>query len=68
GQALANGELEFLEGRWLIIHVRVIDLKWYTTVENEKLVVSQQADADVSLSADASVLLMITAPKQDPDT
>ncbi|HAB1977571.1 TPA_asm: SCP2 domain-containing protein [Salmonella enterica subsp. diarizonae] len=67
-QALADGELEFLEGRWLIIHVRDIDLKWYTTVENEKLIVSQQADADVSFSADASDLLMIAARKQDPDT
>ncbi|MEA7595311.1 phosphoenolpyruvate carboxylase, partial [Salmonella enterica subsp. enterica serovar Virginia] len=43
--------MEFLEGRWLSIHVRDIDLKWYTTVENEKLIVSQQADADVSFSA-----------------
>lgn len=67
-QALADGELEFLEGRWLSIHVCDIDLKWYTTVENEKLIVSQQADADVSFSADASDLLMIAARKQDPDT
>ncbi|EEG3475814.1 SCP2 domain-containing protein [Salmonella enterica] len=67
-QALADGELEFLEGRWLSIHVRDFDLKWYTTVENEKLIVSQQADADVSFSADASDLLMIAARKQDPDT
>ncbi|EFT3794476.1 SCP2 domain-containing protein [Salmonella enterica] len=67
-QALADGELEFLEGRWLSIHVRDIDLKWYITVENEKLIVSQQADADVSFSADASDLLMIAARKQDPDT
>ncbi|EKS8573956.1 SCP2 domain-containing protein [Salmonella enterica subsp. enterica serovar Newport] len=67
-QALADGELEFLEGRWLSIHVRDIYLKWYTTVENEKLIVSQQADADVSFSADASDLLMIAARKQDPDT
>ncbi|EII7982192.1 SCP2 domain-containing protein [Salmonella enterica] len=67
-QALADGELEFLEGRWLSIHVHDIDLKWYTTVENEKLIVSQQADADVSFSADASDLLMIAARKQDPDT
>lgn len=67
-QVLADGELEFLEGRWLSVHVRDIGLKWYTTVENEKLIVSQQADADVSFSADASDLLMIAARKQDPDT
>lgn len=67
-QALAEGELEFLEGRWLIIHVRDIGLLWYTSVVDGRLVVSQQADADVSFSADASDLLMIAARKQDPDT
>ncbi|EIY4975888.1 MULTISPECIES: ubiquinone anaerobic biosynthesis accessory factor UbiT [Klebsiella] len=66
--ALAEGELEFLEGRWLSIHVRDIGLLWYTSVVDGRLVVSQQADADVSFSADASDLLMIAARKQDPDT
>lgn len=63
-----RGELEFLEGRWLSIHVRDIGLLWYTSVVDGRLVVSQQADADVSFSADASDLLMIAARKQDPDT
>ncbi len=54
-QALDDGELEFLEGRWLSIHVRDIDLQWFTSVVNGKLVVSQNAQADVSFSADASV-------------
>ena len=67
-QALAEGELEFLEGRWLSIHVRDIGLLWYTSVVDGRLVVSQQADADVSFSADASDRLMIAARKQDPDT
>ena len=53
-QALDDGELEFLEGRWLSIHVRDIDLQWFTSVVNGKLVVSD--------------LLMIAARKQDPDT
>ena len=66
-QAL-EGEVEFLEGRWLSIHVRDIGLLWYTSVVDGRLVVSQQADADVSFSADASDLLMIAARKQDPDT
>ena len=67
-QALAEGELEFLEGRGVRIHVRDIGLLWYPSVVEGRLVVSQQADADVSFSADASDLLMIAARKQDPDT
>ncbi|HAY8563709.1 TPA: SCP2 domain-containing protein [Shigella flexneri] len=59
---------DVLEGRWLSIHVRDIDLQWFTSVVNGKLVVSQNAQADVSFSADASDLLMIAARKQDPDT
>ena len=67
-QALADGELDFLEGRWLSIHVRDIGLLWYTSVINGRLVASPEAEADVSFSADASDLLMIAARKQDPDT
>lgn len=67
-QALADGELDFLDGRWLSIEVRDIGLRWFTSVDGDKLVVSQSAQADVSFSADASDLLMIAARKQDPDT
>jgi predicted lipid carrier protein YhbT len=67
-QALADGELDFLEGRWLSIEVRDIGLRWFTSVENDRLIVSDSAEADVSFSADASDLLMIAARKQDPDT
>lgn len=67
-QVLADGELEFLEGRWLSIQVRDIGLTWYTSVEDGQMIVRESADADVSFSADASDLLMIAARKQDPDT
>lgn len=67
-QALEEGELEFLEGRWLCIEVRDIELRWFTSVQNGRLVVQEDAPADVCFSADASDLLMIAARKQDPDT
>ncbi|MDI3198311.1 SCP2 domain-containing protein [Serratia ureilytica] len=67
-QALADGDLEFLESRWLKIEVRDLALQWFMTVENDKLVVSQHAEADVSFSGDANDLILIAARKQDPDT
>lgn len=67
-QALADGELAFLEGRWLSIEVRDISLKWFTSVQNAQLISRQHAPADVSFSANAADLLMIAAQKQDPDT
>ena len=48
--------------------MRDIGLRWFTSVENDQLIVRQSADADVSFSADACDLLMIAARKQDPDT
>ncbi|EKY3089768.1 SCP2 domain-containing protein [Cronobacter dublinensis] len=67
-QALADEELAFLEGRWLGIEVRDIGLRWFTSVENDTLIVREQAEADVMFRADAADLLMIAARKQDPDT
>lgn len=67
-KALEDGELEFLEDRWLSIEVRDLGLKWFTSVQDNKLVVCEDAPADVSFSAEANDLLMIAARKQDPDT
>ncbi|WP_127957891.1 ubiquinone anaerobic biosynthesis accessory factor UbiT [Serratia microhaemolytica] len=67
-QALSEGELAFLEARWLKIEVRDLGLQWFMTLENNRLVVRQQAQADVSFSADANDLILIAAHKQDPDT
>ncbi len=67
-QALADEELAYLEGHWLGIEVRDIGLRWFTSVENDKLIVREQAEADVTFRADAADLLMIAARKQDPDT
>lgn len=67
-QALVDGDLAFLESRWLKIEVRDLALQWFMTVENNRLLVSQQADADVSFSAEANDLILIAARRQDPDT
>ncbi|AHM75978.1 ubiquinone anaerobic biosynthesis accessory factor UbiT [Yersinia hibernica] len=67
-QALLDGDLAFLESRWLKIEVRDLALQWFMTVENGRLVVSQQAEADVSFSGDANDLILIAARKEDPDT
>ncbi|EEP94125.1 Lipid carrier protein [Yersinia aldovae ATCC 35236] len=67
-QALQDGELAFLESRWLKIEVRDLALQWFMSVENGRLVVSQQAEADVSFSGDANDLILIAARKEDPDT
>jgi predicted lipid carrier protein YhbT len=58
----------FLAYRRLKIDVRDLGLQWFMTVENGRLVVSQQAEADVSFSGDTNDLILIAARKEDPDT
>lgn len=67
-QALEEGELAFLEGRWLSIAVPDLGLQWFTSVVDHKLIVRSVAEADVTFRANANYLLLIAARKQDPDT
>ncbi|PWC17800.1 ubiquinone anaerobic biosynthesis accessory factor UbiT [Brenneria corticis] len=67
-QALEEGELAFLEGRWLRIEVRDVGLQWFMTLRDNRLAVSDEETADVSFSADANDLVLIAARKEDPDT
>jgi len=67
-QALAEGELDFLEDRWLKIEVSDLNLNWLMSVEEGKLVVSEHGDADVTFRGNANDLVLIAARKQDPDT
>ncbi|MBU9846584.1 ubiquinone anaerobic biosynthesis accessory factor UbiT [Rahnella ecdela] len=67
-QALADGELDFLEGRWLKIDVSDLNLTWLMSVEEGKLVIAGGGEADVSFSGNANDLILIAARKEDPDT
>ena len=46
-QALAEGELDFLEGRWLGVEVTDLGLRWSITLEQGQLQVASREDADV---------------------
>ncbi|MEQ9873937.1 SCP2 domain-containing protein [Pectobacterium brasiliense] len=67
-QALEEGDLAFLESRWLKIEVRDVGLQWFMTLRDGRLVVSDAETPDVSFSADANDLILIAARKEDPDT
>lgn len=67
-QALAEGELDFLEDRWLKIEVNDLNLSWLMSVEEGKLSIREHGEADVSFSGNANDLVLIAARKQDPDT
>ncbi|HBV39639.1 MAG TPA: hypothetical protein DEF05_08125 [Erwinia sp.] len=66
--ALAEGELNFLQGRWLGIEIRDLGLRWATTVEQGALRVADRTQADVWFRGDANDLLLVAARRRDPDT
>ena len=66
--ALAEGELDFLQGRWLGIDIHDIALRWAVTLENDRLQIVNRDEADVWFRGKANDLLLVAARKVDPDT
>ena len=65
--ALAEGELDFLNGRLLGIGIADLNLQWITTLQDGRLAVLQQSEADVWFRGNANDLLLVAARKADPD-
>jgi len=65
--ALAEGELDFLQARYLGIEIADVNLRWITTIEEGQLRVMQDAEADVWFRGNANDLLLVAARKADPD-
>nr|WP_180214325.1 SCP2 domain-containing protein [Gilliamella sp. ESL0254] len=66
--SLEDGDLDFLENRWLKIEVTDLGLIWFVSLIGNKLVVSREEISDVSFIANANDLIMIATRRQDPDT
>ncbi|AUX92137.1 ubiquinone anaerobic biosynthesis accessory factor UbiT [Mixta gaviniae] len=66
--ALAEGELDFLQGRWLGIEIQDIALRWAVTLDNGALAIGDRDEADVWFRGNANDLLLVAARKADPDT
>lgn len=66
--SLEDGDLDFLENRWLKIEVTDLQLTWFVSLIDNKLVVSREEIADVSFIGNANDLIMIATRRQDPDT
>lgn len=67
-QTLEDGDLDFLQNRWLKVEVRDLSLTWFVSLIDNKLQVSQDEIADVTFSAETNDLILIATRRQDPDT
>lgn len=64
---LLEGELDFLQARHLGIEIQDVNLRWITTLQDGRLSVVQDAEADVWFRGNANDLLLVAARKADPD-
>lgn len=68
-EALEDGDFEFLEEKWLRVSITDMNLSWYISYRDEKLVVSEREEQhDVSFSGGLNDLVLIAGRKEDPDT
>ncbi|WED21236.1 SCP2 domain-containing protein [Vibrio sp. JC009] len=68
-ESLEDGDFEFLEDKWLRVSVVDLNLNWFISYQDEKLVVSDKTEQeDVSFSGKLNDLVLIAGRKEDPDT
>jgi predicted lipid carrier protein YhbT len=70
-EAIAEGDFDFLQHKWLKISITDLNLNWLISYDNNQLVMANntsQVEEDVSFSATGDDLLLIAGRKQDPDT
>ncbi len=70
-EAISDGDLEFLQDKWLRISITDLNLNWLLSFDQHRLImteVKKESSEDVSFSASGDDLLLIAGRKQDPDT
>ena len=68
-EAIEDGDLEFLEDKWLKVEVIDLKLTWYLSFADEKLIIEEQSQqVDVTFSGNVNELILIAGRKEDADT
>lgn len=68
-ESLVDGELDFLENHYLKISVQDININWFFTVVEERVVVSNHsASTDVTITGSLNSFIQMAAQTVDPDT
>ncbi|MDX2370448.1 MAG: SCP2 sterol-binding domain-containing protein [Colwellia sp.] len=74
-ESIEDGDFEFLQDKWLKISITDLNLNWWLSFDQDKLVmasiselVASDITEDVGFSATGDDLILIAGRKQDPDT
>ncbi|MGY5449984.1 ubiquinone anaerobic biosynthesis accessory factor UbiT [Agarivorans sp. MS3-6] len=68
-EAIDDGDLAFLENRWLKVEVSDLSASWFITFEAQQLKVKSVVEhADVSFSGNLNEFVLLMGRQEDPDT
>ena len=68
-EAIEDGDLDFLEDKWLKVEVTDLKLTWFLSFVDEQLVIKEHSEqVDVTFSGIMNELILIAGRKEDPDT
>ena len=68
-EALAGGDFEFLQDKWLKIAIEDLGLAWFISYQSDQLLIAEAApQVDVSFAAQLNDLILIAGRKEDPDS
>ncbi|BBS86819.1 SCP2 domain-containing protein [Aeromonas media] len=68
-EAIQDGDFAFLAGKWLKVEVSDLELCWFVSEREGKLVVARDCErADVCFSGSSQDLILIAGRKEDPDS
>mgnify|MGYP000308834514 FL=1 len=66
---LSEGDLDFLQGRWLKIEVNDLELQWlFSCGPKREILMRKQGISDVCIRGDLKSFALLAAQKEDPDT
>ncbi|MDY7828094.1 SCP2 sterol-binding domain-containing protein [Aeromonas caviae] len=68
-EAITDGDFEFLAGKWLKVEVSDLELCWFISEREGKLVVARKCEhVDVCFSGNSQDLVLIAGRREDPDS
>ena len=68
-EAIEDGDLDFLQDKWLKVEVTDLNLIWYLSFSAGKLLICDLCEkVDVTFAGGVNDLILIAGRKEDPDT
>ena len=67
-EAIKEGDLDFLQGKWLAIRIDDLSINWQMSFNKALLIKEDDRMSDVTFTANINDLILIAGRKEDPDT